>query len=197
MINYTDDLRWDETPFIAIDTETTGFSRDDRICEIALVVTRGDRVLEVFHSLVNPGRPIDPGAQAVHGISDEDVAGAPRFEDIKPQVLRLLMTEMPWVAHQMMFDARMLSYVIPREEWPHGIYTLCTLDFSKNHHLSLKLHAKHKLLDLASYLGINYDPDAAHNARNDAELLAKIVPALMGNRPIRQYYTKLSEQWLK
>ena len=37
------------------------------------------QVVDRFASLVNPGLPIHPGATAVHGITDDDVAEAPRF----------------------------------------------------------------------------------------------------------------------
>jgi len=191
------DLTWSETPYLAIDTETTGFSREDRICEIAIILARQGKIIRVFHSLVNPKRAISEGARAVHGISDEDVENSPEFYEIRPQVLDMLRMDVPWVAHQMNFDARMLSYVIPREEWPRGVPTLCTMEFAKKHHPSLRMRAHHKLLDVAGALQINYDPEAAHNALNDADILMKIVPEMMGGRPVANSYTKLSEEWLK
>ncbi len=192
-----DNMVWDSTPFIAFDTETTGFGKDDRICEIALVVAQGTRVLDVFHTLVDPERWISDGARAVHGISNDDVVGKPKFHEIKDRVLSYFRRDMPWVAHQLSFDARMLSYVIDRDEWPAGIPTLCTMEYAKKHHPSLKLRANHKLLDVAGALQINYDPEAAHNALNDAEILARIVPEMMGSRPVAQVYTRLSHEWLK
>ncbi|MEK7657362.1 MAG: 3'-5' exonuclease, partial [Elusimicrobiota bacterium] len=65
-----------ETSFAFLDTETTGLSpaRGDRVCEIAVLKTRGGAVIESFQSLINPQRPIDLGAQAIHGISDAMVA---------------------------------------------------------------------------------------------------------------------------
>lgn len=191
------EMPWNQIPVLCIDTETTGFSRNDRICEIAMHVVCGDKVLETFHSLVNPRCPIGQGAQAVHGISDDDVRDAPEFSDIKDKILGFLRRDIPWVAHQLSFDTRMLSYDIPRNEWPEGIPTLCTMDFAKKHHPRLKLHSGHKLLDVAGMLQINYDRDMAHNALNDAELLGRIVPELMGTRTLGQNYTKLSEAWLK
>jgi DNA polymerase III subunit epsilon len=192
-----DSFTWADTPFLSIDTETTGFSRNDRICEIAILVVRGEHVLETFHSLVNPGCYISEGATNVHGITNEQVESAPPFSAIKDKVLDLLCRDIPWVAHQLSFDARMLSYDIPREEWPVGVPTLCTLEYAKKFHGSLKLRTSHKLLDLAGHLHINYDPKDAHNAMDDAVILGKIVPAMMGERPIMQSYTRLSHDWLK
>ena len=59
-----------------LDVETTGLfpAMGDRVVEIGIVVCRGDREVELVAKLVNPGRPIPPDAQRVHGIQDRDVA---------------------------------------------------------------------------------------------------------------------------
>ncbi|MBX9925435.1 MAG: 3'-5' exonuclease, partial [Hyphomicrobiaceae bacterium] len=68
-----------------IDTETTGLdSRVARIVQIGGVRMHGTEILTepLFNRLVNPGIPIPPATTAVHGISDGDVAAAPRFADL-------------------------------------------------------------------------------------------------------------------
>ena len=68
-------------PIISFDLETTGLDiANDRVVEICCVKihTSGER--EVRTTRLNPGRPIAPQATAVHGITDADVATAPRFE---------------------------------------------------------------------------------------------------------------------
>jgi DNA polymerase-3 subunit epsilon len=195
-MNYHE-LFWSNTPFIAFDTETTGFAKTDRICEIAIVVAQGSRILETFHSLVNPETWISEGAQAIHGITQEQADAAPKFEVIKDKVLGFFRRDMPWVAHNMNFDARMLSREISRDEWPVGVPTLCTMEYSKKYHPSLRMRTHHKLLDVAGFLQVNYDPEAAHNALNDSEILARVVPELMGDRVISRAYTRLSHEWLK
>jgi DNA polymerase-3 subunit epsilon len=63
-------------PLAIIDLETTGTDpQSDRIVEIGILKVTPDsrrcqRVLRL-----NPGIPIPPGATAVHGITDADVAG--------------------------------------------------------------------------------------------------------------------------
>jgi len=200
MIKLSDDydgMVWSTAPFVSIDTETTGFSKEDRICEIALLMIQGDKILDKFHTLVNPEREMNEGARNVHGISDEQLVDAPKFGEIKHRVLEFLGRGAPWVAHQLMFDARMLSYGITKEEWPRGIPTLCSLEFAKKHHTTLRLAQSHKLLNLAGYLQIPYRMSDAHNAMVDAELLGKIVPKMMGDREVARTYTKCSEEWLK
>jgi len=74
-------------PLIVFDLETTGLdTSSDRIVELGLVRIRPDGGRESRSWLVNPGRPIPRDAIAVHGISDEDVAAAPCWEDIASEV---------------------------------------------------------------------------------------------------------------
>ncbi|MFI7467501.1 exonuclease domain-containing protein [Nonomuraea sp. NPDC049646] len=66
---------------VVLDTETTGL--DGLVIEIGCVDAYDGSVL--LHTLVNPaGVPVEPGARAVHGICDEDLAGAPRWEEVWP-----------------------------------------------------------------------------------------------------------------
>jgi DNA polymerase-3 subunit epsilon len=72
-----------ERPLIFLDTETTGKSVDtDRIVEICAkkVWPNGDS--ETRTRRLNPTIPISPGATAIHGISDEDVAQCPTFREV-------------------------------------------------------------------------------------------------------------------
>jgi len=65
-----------QRPLVVFDLETTGLdAAQDRIVEIACVTLHPDGRRESWCRRVNPGRPIDPAATAVHGITDADVAG--------------------------------------------------------------------------------------------------------------------------
>jgi len=69
-----------ERPIAFIDVETTGLDpHSDRIVEISMIKVRPDGEEEHFSHRINPGIPIPPGVTAIHGISDEDVAGEPTF----------------------------------------------------------------------------------------------------------------------
>jgi len=69
-----------DRPLVFFDLETTGLStKNDRIVELALIkITPQGDVLERVRRF-NPGTPIPPEATAVHGITDEDVAGEAPF----------------------------------------------------------------------------------------------------------------------
>ncbi|HYR17897.1 MAG TPA: 3'-5' exonuclease [Myxococcales bacterium] len=81
---------------VILDTETTGLA--GYVCDIAVVRAIDGSVL--MDVLVNPGVLIEPGAQAVHGISDADVAGARSFADIYP-----LLFEVAYPARILVYNA--------------------------------------------------------------------------------------------
>jgi DNA polymerase III subunit epsilon len=93
-----------------LDTETTGLSYwfGDRICEIALLRCRGDEVITSFDSLVNPSRPISPGAARVNGLTDAELTEAPSFAEIAGQVKPLLENAI-LVCHNAPFDLGFVS----------------------------------------------------------------------------------------
>lgn len=69
---------------VVLDTETTDL--DGVVVEIAVIDAATGQVL--LDNLVNPdGVPVADGARAVHGISDEELAGAPRWADVAPDFL--------------------------------------------------------------------------------------------------------------
>lgn len=75
-------------PLCIFDLETTGTHlAKDRIVEISIlkVSPTGDRQDHTWR--VNPEIPIPPGATAVHGISDADVAHAPTFKELAPKIM--------------------------------------------------------------------------------------------------------------
>ena len=70
---------------IAFDSETTGLDTSQaRMIQLGAVRILHGEVDESqsFQSLINPGLPIPPASQAIHGISDTDVASAPGFSEV-------------------------------------------------------------------------------------------------------------------
>ena len=65
--------RWAELPNLAVlDSETTGLH--GQIIELAIVNGNGEAL---FNERVKPTCPVEPGAQAIHGITDADLAHLP------------------------------------------------------------------------------------------------------------------------
>src|SRR3982074_510738 len=69
-----------EAPLAIVDLETTGGSPAwDRVTEIAVVEIDGFEVTSEWSTLVNPETTIPAAIQALTGITNDMVAGAPRF----------------------------------------------------------------------------------------------------------------------
>src|SRR5439155_19369882 len=71
--------------YVTFDLETT--DKDVEVCEvveIGAVRVVGGEIVDRFHTLVQPYRPITPGAPTVHGYTDADVRGAPSFAEVGP-----------------------------------------------------------------------------------------------------------------
>lgn len=74
-------------PLCFFDLETTGTDiSKDRIVEIAVLKLHPDGAKETLELRVNPEMPIPPEVSAVHGITDEMVAGAPTFKQQSQKV---------------------------------------------------------------------------------------------------------------
>lgn len=72
-----------KNPIIFFDIESTGLNvASDRIVEICAVKIMPNGDQEIKTRRLNPTIPISPEAQAVHGISNEDVKDCPTFKEI-------------------------------------------------------------------------------------------------------------------
>lgn len=87
-----------------LDTECA--SLQGGVCELAyLEVDEHLNILSEFVTRVNPERPIEPGAFATHGISDDDVKDMPTLR----QVASHFDNPIVLVAHNANFDRRMIK----------------------------------------------------------------------------------------
>lgn len=104
--------------FIAFDLETTGtVAGADSIVEIGAVRFIDGEVEAVFSTLIDPNRPIPPGASAVNGIFDHMVVGKPKIESILPSFAEFCGEDI-LVAHNAPFDAQFLIADIKKHEAP-------------------------------------------------------------------------------
>lgn len=153
-----------------LDVETTGLSamRDDRICEIAVLRIEADGAQTQYQTLVNPLRPLSPGASAINGITDEMVAGAPEFSDVADKINELIRDAV-LVCHNAQFDTSFLSM-----EFSCCGRSLCsravvdTLKIARNYFN----FPSNSLGRIASYLGIK--TEGQHRALADVIMTKKI-----------------------
>lgn len=104
--------------FIAFDLETTGtVVGADAICEIGAVRFVDGHIDAIYSTLVDPRRPIPPGASAVNGITNDMVAGKPFIEDILESFSEFCGTDI-LVAHNASFDSQFVIAEIKKHELP-------------------------------------------------------------------------------
>lgn len=167
----------DQPRFAVLDVETTGLNADrHRIIEIAVVTTDPwGRVLDQWTTRVNPQGPV--GATHIHGITAEDVAGAPVFADVV-DALNGRLRGAAMAAHHARFDVAFLRAEYARAGWslPH-VPALCTLAASEVHLPSLE---RRRLADCCTAIG--HPLEGAHSALGDALGTAALLAAYMDPR---------------
>src|SRR5258708_28471477 len=96
--------------YAIVDIETTGgYAANNAITEVAIVLHDGNREVKRYESLIDPVITIPRYVQALTGITDEMVAGAPSFEEIAPILYEWLQVNI-FVAHNFNFDYSFLNH---------------------------------------------------------------------------------------
>lgn len=161
--------------FIAFDLETTGtVPGADQIVEIGAVRFVNGVIDSMFSTLVNPQRPIPPGASAVNGITDDMVKGMPTIETLLTSFADFCADDI-MVAHNAPFDAQFLTASITRFESPapKGII-LDTLPIARKVFPGL---ANYKLGTLVQHLKI--PAGNFHRAEEDATYCGRLFEELV------------------
>ena len=171
---------WWDLPIAAIDVETTGLdAANDAIIEIAIVYMRAGEVEQPWGSLVHPGRPIGPDAQRITGITDADVASAPRFADIAAEVVSRLEGR-AILAYNLAFDREFVERALQAagQTWPAGAILIDPLVLARGRFSELR---SKKLSRHADHLGVSLEE--AHRAEHDAEAAGRVLYAMRANLP--------------
>lgn len=165
---------------IVLDTETTGLEwrNGDRVIEIGCVELLNRSLTgRHYHVFINPEREVDPGAMAVHGISNEFLADKPRFREIADEFEDFVRGG-ELIIHNANFDVGFLNNelsLIGRQP----INMLCegvidTLRMAKEQNPGKKA----SLDALCDRFEVNNKHRTLHGALLDAELLADVYLAM-------------------
>ncbi len=167
---------------IILDTETTGLDplHGDRVIEVAAVelvnlLPTGN----VFHRLVDPERDIPAEATRIHGFTNADLAGKPRFPSIVEDLVAFL-GDSPVIAHNAPFDFGFLDAEFRRCGAPplDRSRMIDSLALAKQRYPGMP----NSLDALCRRLGVDNSMRAAHNAILDCRLLAQVYLELMGGK---------------
>jgi len=107
-------------PAVVLDLETTGLDvTRERVVQVGAVAMLGARILEAprLDQLINPGIPIPPSASRIHGLKDDDVAGAPNFAALAPALREIIFGRVV-IGHNTAFDLAILRHEAARAGIP-------------------------------------------------------------------------------
>ena len=117
--------------YAIVDIETTGgYAANNAITEIAIVLHDGQKEINRYESLVNPGMPIPRYVQALTGITDETVKDAPYFNEIAYHVFNILNGNI-FIAHNVNFDYSFLKHEFNKCGFALNVRKLCTVRLSR------------------------------------------------------------------
>ena len=187
-----------DVTFAILDTETTGLSpaRGARLCELAILFVKDGKTVDKFETLIDPGVPIEWGAQRVHGISDDMVAGKPAFRDIAEEVGGILKGKVI-VCHNMPFDRSFMRAEfeiagVPMPRMPE----ICTLKLARRHFhfrknglghiVDVELDAEYKKKKGLTVVG-------SHRALHDVRMLKGVFEYLLEKLRIKRNVESLED----
>lgn len=169
---------------VVLDTETTGLDAKGghRIIEIGCVELSERRLTgNNLHIYLQPDRDIDPGAIAVHGITNEFLIDKPRFADVVDEVQSYLKGA-ELIIHNADFDVGFLENEFQLCNKPMVLSDVCkvtdTLAMARN-----KFPGQRNSLDaLCKRLGVNNGHRTLHGALLDSEILSDVYLVMTGGQ---------------
>lgn len=176
----------DSVEFAVLDFETTGLhpSQGDRVIQVAVVIAdQNGNVFEDWSTYVDPGR--DTGAVKIHGISNEQVASAPKFSEIWGDFSQRIENRII-VAHNASFEVKFLLSELSHFGAtidPSRFAWFDTMALASNYFPGIKdkrqeTIAEHLVIDRASLPG-----GRDHNALTDTHVATKILAHYLAPGP--------------
>ncbi|MFI3256568.1 MAG: DNA polymerase III subunit epsilon [Psittacicella sp.] len=172
---------------IFLDTETTGMLRNSK------TPSKGHRVIEIgcvemidrkltnktFHVMLNPEQEISEGAIKVHGITNEEVQDAPKFQEVCSEFLEFIKGA-ELLIHNAPFDVDFLNneFSILRAkgglEEDIKVGDICTVTDTLQIARDKNPGKKNTLDALCNKFGVDLSRRVKHGALLDSELLAEV-----------------------
>jgi len=169
---------------IVLDTETTGLevSAGHRIIEIGCIELRHRRPTgQNWHRYLRPGREVEPGALAVHGITNEFLESQPAFADVAEEFLAFVEGA-ELVIHNADFDVGFLDAELAAAGRATRITDHCrvydTLALARRMHPG----QRNNLDALCKRYGVDNSGRDLHGALLDARILVDVYLAMSGGQ---------------
>jgi DNA polymerase-3 subunit epsilon len=168
------DLPIAQAPLAFVDLEMTGLdAARDRVVEVCVERVVGGERQAILSTLIDPGERVG-GAAHVHGLDAEQLAGAPRFESVCGDVVKLLDGAI-LVAHAAVWDVRFLVAEMKRAgttvSLDHWLDTLV---------LARRAFAFHSYSLDALCRELTIERGQAHRAESDVRALRAVFDRCVG-----------------
>lgn len=160
-----------ETPFVIVDTETTGVrASNDRLIEIAAVKQIGGETIDEFSMLINPEQTIPHRITQITGITTSMVYDQPTIGEVMPAFLDFLGDGV-FVAHNLSFDMGFINAELGRlDAAPISNVSLCTLRLARRLLRGLRSKGLSSLINF-----YNISIENRHRALGDARATAVVL----------------------
>ena len=167
---------------IVLDTETTGLSPDngDRIVEIGCVeLINHVPTNNTYQVYLNPEKDMDPGAEKVHGLTNEFLLDKPKFIEIADSFLDFI-GDSNLIAHNADFDINFLNSELVRakKDKINNDRVVDTLKIARSKFPG----ARNSLDALCKRFFVDNSNRSFHGALLDSELLAEVYLELVGGK---------------
>ena len=124
--------------FVILDTETTGL--DDRAEIVQLGVIDKDGAI-LIDQLIQPTRPCPPDATAIHGITNEMVAGKPTIAEVFGDLFEAIVDK-DLIIYNANYDLRIILQALGARDIsfslselrPSGVLTACAMEAYAEHY---------------------------------------------------------------
>ena len=167
----------DLADLVFLDTETTGLGDNAQAIEIAIVDADG---AVIFESYCRPTVSVEPDAQAIHGIGQENLAIAPAWPEIAEQVREALEGKTV-VIFNSNFDMRILSQTAKAHGdqalWLGSLETKCVMYSAADLYGATNKYGTISLTNAAFAAGVKFQ-GKAHSAAGDAATTALLWRAM-------------------
>ena len=160
--------------YAILDIETTGGKfNEEGMTEIAIYKFDGHTVVDQFISLINPEREIQEFVVKLTGINSKMLRNAPKFFEVAKRIIEITK-DCIIVAHNSLFDYRILQIEFSRLGFNFDRNTICTVELSKQLILD---EPSYSLGKLVKSLGIPITD--RHRANGDALATVQLFKLLL------------------
>ena len=170
---------------VILDTETTGLStlEKHRIVEIGCVELNNQIPTDkIFHTYINPQRPVSDEAYKIHGYTDEFLTNKKTFSEISETFLNFIKDK-KIVIHNASFDLSFINYELKliNQKPVDKKNIIDTLEIAR-----IKYPGSQNSLDaLCKRFNIDNSKREKHNALIDCHLLKEIYVNLLDQKELK------------